>query len=203
MNSSCVFFPFSFCRCGPLIDLCRGPHVRHTGKVKAFDVVKVGILQICYLEFEDIAGMSRSGLHNIVLVSQRWPFISGNFPPPQENSKKGRKIEQCIPTFWQLQYDNKYPIQLNTELICRNDVTINLWSLHHINSSCVFFSFFFALCRCGPLTPCVEGYLTSGIRARSRHLIVVKVGILQDLFCLWRYWMLPERLLTIVSGLTL
>lgn len=25
-------------RCGPLIDLCRGPHVRHTGKVKAFAV---------------------------------------------------------------------------------------------------------------------------------------------------------------------
>ena len=28
-------------RCGPLIDLCRGPHVRHTGKVKAFTVTKV------------------------------------------------------------------------------------------------------------------------------------------------------------------
>lgn len=27
-------------RCGPLIDLCRGPHVRHTGKVKALKVVK-------------------------------------------------------------------------------------------------------------------------------------------------------------------
>nr|XP_006811408.1 PREDICTED: threonine--tRNA ligase, cytoplasmic-like [Saccoglossus kowalevskii] len=27
-------------RCGPLIDLCRGPHVRHTGKVKALEVVK-------------------------------------------------------------------------------------------------------------------------------------------------------------------
>ncbi|XP_072038749.1 threonine--tRNA ligase 1, cytoplasmic-like isoform X2 [Amphiura filiformis] len=27
-------------RCGPLIDLCRGPHVRHTGKVKSFDVIK-------------------------------------------------------------------------------------------------------------------------------------------------------------------
>lgn len=27
-------------RCGPLIDLCRGPHVRHTGKVKAFTVTK-------------------------------------------------------------------------------------------------------------------------------------------------------------------
>ena len=29
-----------FSRCGPLIDLCRGPHVRHTGKVKAFAVTK-------------------------------------------------------------------------------------------------------------------------------------------------------------------
>lgn len=27
-------------RCGPLIDLCRGPHVRHTGKIKAFCVTK-------------------------------------------------------------------------------------------------------------------------------------------------------------------
>ncbi|VDK55392.1 unnamed protein product [Gongylonema pulchrum] len=27
-------------RCGPLIDLCRGPHVRHTGKVKALAVIK-------------------------------------------------------------------------------------------------------------------------------------------------------------------
>ncbi|KAI8367429.1 hypothetical protein EDC96DRAFT_506811 [Choanephora cucurbitarum] len=27
-------------RCGPLIDLCRGPHVPHTGRVKAFSVTK-------------------------------------------------------------------------------------------------------------------------------------------------------------------
>ncbi|KAL1458375.1 hypothetical protein WDU94_008532 [Cyamophila willieti] len=27
-------------RCGPLIDLCRGPHVRNTGKIKAFKVTK-------------------------------------------------------------------------------------------------------------------------------------------------------------------
>lgn len=27
-------------RCGPLIDLCQGPHVRHTGKVKALTVTK-------------------------------------------------------------------------------------------------------------------------------------------------------------------
>ena len=30
-------------RCGPLIDLCRGPHVRHTGKIKAMAVTKVGL----------------------------------------------------------------------------------------------------------------------------------------------------------------
>uniref|UniRef100_A0A665VTJ4 threonine--tRNA ligase n=1 Tax=Echeneis naucrates TaxID=173247 RepID=A0A665VTJ4_ECHNA len=28
-------------RCGPLIDLCRGPHVRHTGKIKALKIYKV------------------------------------------------------------------------------------------------------------------------------------------------------------------
>jgi threonyl-tRNA synthetase len=27
-------------RCGPLIDLCRGPHVPHTGRIKAFDIMK-------------------------------------------------------------------------------------------------------------------------------------------------------------------
>lgn len=27
-------------RCGPLIDLCRGPHVQHTGRIKAFDIMK-------------------------------------------------------------------------------------------------------------------------------------------------------------------
>lgn len=28
-------------RCGPLIDLCRGPHVPHTGRIKSFKVMKV------------------------------------------------------------------------------------------------------------------------------------------------------------------
>jgi len=27
-------------RCGPLIDLCRGPHVPHTGAIKAFEVLR-------------------------------------------------------------------------------------------------------------------------------------------------------------------
>ncbi len=34
-------------RCGPLIDLCRGPHVRHTGKVKAMAITKVTALCVC------------------------------------------------------------------------------------------------------------------------------------------------------------
>ena len=36
-------------RCGPLIDLCRGPHVPHTGNIKAFSVLKVRHLVICSL----------------------------------------------------------------------------------------------------------------------------------------------------------
>lgn len=28
-------------RCGPLIDLCKGPHVPHTGYIKAFSITKV------------------------------------------------------------------------------------------------------------------------------------------------------------------
>ncbi|KAI0965129.1 hypothetical protein F4678DRAFT_467797 [Xylaria arbuscula] len=29
-------------RCGPLIDLCRGPHVPHTGRIKAFSILRFG-----------------------------------------------------------------------------------------------------------------------------------------------------------------
>lgn len=28
-------------RCGPMVDLCAGPHIPHTGKIKAFMVTKV------------------------------------------------------------------------------------------------------------------------------------------------------------------
>jgi hypothetical protein len=33
-------------RCGPLIDLCRGPHVPNTGNIKAFSVLKVSIVYL-------------------------------------------------------------------------------------------------------------------------------------------------------------
>lgn len=36
-------------RCGPLIDLCRGPHVPTTGNIKAFAVLKVSCSPIDFL----------------------------------------------------------------------------------------------------------------------------------------------------------
>lgn len=29
-------------RCGTLVDLCGGPHIQNTGKIKAFQIMKVG-----------------------------------------------------------------------------------------------------------------------------------------------------------------
>ena len=31
-------------RCGPMVDLCVGPHIPHTGRIKAFMVTKVRLL---------------------------------------------------------------------------------------------------------------------------------------------------------------
>lgn len=33
-------------RCGPMVDLCVGPHIPHTGRIKAFMITKVYILII-------------------------------------------------------------------------------------------------------------------------------------------------------------
>lgn len=41
-------------RCGPMIDLCIGPHIPHTGKIKAFMVTKVA--QLLYLSDEALIG---------------------------------------------------------------------------------------------------------------------------------------------------
>lgn len=30
-------------RCGTLVDLCLGPHIQNTGKIKAFQIMKVGV----------------------------------------------------------------------------------------------------------------------------------------------------------------
>lgn len=35
-------------RCGPMIDLCVGPHIPHTGKIKAFMVTKVSSMHACW-----------------------------------------------------------------------------------------------------------------------------------------------------------
>lgn len=31
-------------RCGSLVDLCLGPHIQNTSKIKAFEIMKVGCL---------------------------------------------------------------------------------------------------------------------------------------------------------------
>ncbi len=42
-------------RCGPLIDLCMGPHIPHTGKIKAFEITKVYFkMLIFFLIFNNI-----------------------------------------------------------------------------------------------------------------------------------------------------
>jgi threonyl-tRNA synthetase len=41
-------------RCGPLIDLCVGPHVPHTGRIKAFSVTKVMDAVLASMLFERI-----------------------------------------------------------------------------------------------------------------------------------------------------
>lgn len=39
-------------RCGTLVDLCRGPHIQNTGKVKTFKIMQVSILErLCLLEW--------------------------------------------------------------------------------------------------------------------------------------------------------
>lgn len=40
-------------RCGSLVDLCSGPHIKHTGKIKSFKLINVRF--ICVLEFSKIA----------------------------------------------------------------------------------------------------------------------------------------------------
>lgn len=55
-------------RCGSLIDLCRGPHVRNTGKIKAIKVTKVStstitLLQNLQTNFLILSKLSRTHQH--------------------------------------------------------------------------------------------------------------------------------------------
>ena len=35
-------------RCGPMVDLCVGPHIPHTGKVKSMAVLKASLLPLSW-----------------------------------------------------------------------------------------------------------------------------------------------------------
>ena len=45
---------FGWIRCGTLIDLCRGPHVRHTGKIKSMTITKVKMFIHQYWKSEHV-----------------------------------------------------------------------------------------------------------------------------------------------------
>ena len=36
-------------RCGPMVDLCVGPHIPHTGKIKAFMITKASLCVPCFV----------------------------------------------------------------------------------------------------------------------------------------------------------
>lgn len=47
----------SIYRCGNLVDLSLGPHIKHTGKLKAVKVTKVCMDQYCYVKALEVADL--------------------------------------------------------------------------------------------------------------------------------------------------
>ena len=41
-------------RCGPMVDLCVGPHIPHAGKIKAFMITKVSMREVSSLFLNDL-----------------------------------------------------------------------------------------------------------------------------------------------------
>lgn len=66
-------------RCGPLIDLCRGPHVPSTGRIKAFRVTKTSSSYYC-------ASAEKDSLQRVYGVS---------FPSAKELKKHMRRLEEA------------------------------------------------------------------------------------------------------------
>lgn len=75
LNAIFIFL-ITLIRCGPLIDLCRGPHVRHTGKIKAMKIYKVkqskhilGCFFYYFPFFQHVSNFSSSGSTSVPLHS--------------------------------------------------------------------------------------------------------------------------------------
>ena len=94
-------------RCGPLIDLCRGPHIRNTGKVKAFAVTKVRrereregrLKRFCRSasEFFDVLGrrsISRDSSTSL------WHFLSRPETVERMETSARRSSEKKSPEDW-------------------------------------------------------------------------------------------------------
>lgn len=49
-------------RCGPMVDLCVGPHIPHTGRIKAMAILKVGIVsQALHADGTDLSCFAELG----------------------------------------------------------------------------------------------------------------------------------------------
>lgn len=99
-NRCCIFCPVKGnnvvnCRCGPLIDLCRGPHVRHTGKIKALKIHKVSP-QECRLR-SSLQGPSVGGKTGVVrwAVFQMWPPQTYLSPFPEQKRSLCQSLGGC------------------------------------------------------------------------------------------------------------
>lgn len=71
-------------KCGTLVDLCLGPHIQNTGKIKAFQIMKVGkvlsetmrysitcIIRILHVISEEIRMTIRCSEFTVLLFPQR------------------------------------------------------------------------------------------------------------------------------------
>ena len=56
-------------RCGTLVDLCRGPHIQSTGKIKTFKIMQVGI-RVCLFS------------KDVMLMYRRTPLLTSSVTNP-------------------------------------------------------------------------------------------------------------------------
>lgn len=80
-------------RCGPLIDLCRGPHIPHTGRIKAFAIMKVSTN--CPLQYKTVANTCFRTPHLTSSVTQRTTRCSVSTVSRSQTRSRWRSISTC------------------------------------------------------------------------------------------------------------
>ncbi|XP_059801831.1 threonine--tRNA ligase 1, cytoplasmic-like isoform X1 [Hypanus sabinus] len=148
------------CRCGPLVDLCKGPHVRHTGKIKAFRVYKscsaswegksdVKTLQRIYgisfpdhsmlKEWEQVQKEAKKQDHRKIGQEQELFFFHELSPGSCFFLPRGAVIYNTLMTFIQSEYRRRG----FTEVVSPNIYSSHLWEVsghwqHYCNNMFTF-----------------------------------------------------------------